>query len=166
MRYSSIAIWAALLVLAPAPAAEPDNAKLASQAHEILKAHCYRCHGQDGVFEGGMNYILDPAKLAGHKKIIPGKPDESRLFQRVSKGSMPPPDQTDRPSAADKEILKKWIAAGAPSMVSAAAPRSQITQSDLFRWMLDDLETMDRRARRFVRYFSLAHLYNQGLDDD
>ena len=32
--------------------------------------------------------------------------------------------------------------------------------------MRDDLEKLDRRSRRFARYFSLAHLYNLGLSAD
>src|SRR5262249_13045828 len=57
--------------------------------------------------------------------------------------------------------------AGAPVVHSGVdTNRTRIVQSDLQRWMLNDLETIDRRSRRFIRYFSLAHLYNQGLSDD
>src|SRR5207248_4777533 len=128
--------------------------------------NCYRCHGQDGVFEGGMNFILDTAKLAARKKIVPGKPDESPLYLRVVKGTMPPADEQPRPSVTDKAILKHWIEAGAPGTGAASASRTPITQADEYRAMLADLETMERRSRRFVRYFSLAHLYNLGLSDD
>jgi WD40 repeat protein/mono/diheme cytochrome c family protein len=165
MRSAIAAGFVGLFLVSTVGAAEPDHA-LAQKAQAVLKANCYRCHGQDGVFEGGMNFILDSAKLVSRKKIVPGKPEESRLFQRVLKGTMPPADQQPRPSDADKEILKQWIAAGAPTAIPADAPRTLVTQADLNRWMLDDLETLDRRARRFVRYFSLAHLYNQGLGDD
>ena len=37
----------------------PNPAALAKKAHDILKANCYRCHGQDGAVEGGFNYVLD-----------------------------------------------------------------------------------------------------------
>ena len=33
-------------------------------------------------------------------------------------------------------------------------------------WILADLEKIDRRARRFQRYFTLTHLYNAGSTDD
>src|SRR5947208_2154921 len=98
-----------------AVAVEPDKAELARKAEAVLRANCYRCHGQDGVFEGGMSYILDTAKLIARHKIVRGKPDESPLLQRVLKDKMPPADETPRPSAADKELLKRWIAAGAPT---------------------------------------------------
>ncbi len=147
-------------------AAEPDRPELAQKAQAILRANCYECHGQDGVFEGGMNYILDAAKLIARKKVVPGKPEESKLYRRVVKGTMPPAEHQPRPSAADKEILKQWIAAGALPVHVAADARTVLTQADQFRWMLKDLEQFDRRSRRFIRYFSLAHLYNQGLSDD
>src|SRR5437762_11061008 len=102
MRKSIIAVLALLLAVSTLGAAEPDKGELARKAQDVLKANCYRCHGQDGVFEGGMNFILDPAKLIATKKIVPGKPDESKLYLRVTKGTMPPADQTPRPSDADK----------------------------------------------------------------
>lgn len=148
-------------------AAEPDKPELARKAEAILRANCYQCHGQDGVFEGGMNYILDATKMIARKKIVPGKPEESKLYLRVAKGTMPPADHEPRPSTAEKELLRQWIAAGAPAAHdNADSTRTIITQADLFGWMLKDLETFDRRSRRFIRYFSLAHLYNQGLSDD
>lgn len=165
MRCARAAV-ALVLLTAPAAAQTPDPADAARKAHDVLKANCYRCHGQDGVFEGGMNFVLDPAKLIARKKVVPGKPDESPLLLRVLKGTMPPPDVQPRPSDADKLALRKWIEAGAPAVPSTSAPRSTIAAADLNRWMLADLEATDRRARRFVRYFSLAHLYNQGLSDD
>lgn len=145
--------------------AQPKDAGLAAKAQAVLKANCYRCHGQDGVFEGGMNYILDPAKLAARKKIVPGKPAESPLWIRIEKGAMPPAGEEPRPSAADKQILKEWIAAGAPPAAPAVA-RTAIDAAAVSRWILADLDSVDRRSRRFVRYFSLVNLYNQGLSDD
>jgi WD40 repeat protein len=155
------------ILIASAGAAEPDRPALAAKAQAVLKANCYRCHGQDGVFEGGMNFILDPGKLIATKKIVPEKPEESKLYQRVVKGTMPPADEQPRPNDADKAVLKEWIAAGAPVVHAGVdTSRSRITDADLQRWMLDDLEHLERRSRRFVRYFSIAHLYNQGLSDD
>ena len=39
----------ALLALPAAAAAQPDPAALAGRAQAVLKAHCYRCHGQGGT---------------------------------------------------------------------------------------------------------------------
>ncbi len=105
----------------PALAAEPNP--LAKKAQDVLKAHCYRCHGDEGNVEGGMNYIIDLERLVARKKVVPGKPDQSPLFKRVAAGTMPPPDVKDRLSDADKAALKAWIDAGAPPLVAGPEAR-------------------------------------------
>ncbi len=154
----------ALIAFAP-PAGAADDAKLlAQQAQTVLKTHCYRCHGQDGSIEGSMNYVTDLGKLVARKKIVPNDLKGSRLFRRVDEGTMPPPDEHPRPGAAEVAVLKKWIEAGAPT--GDVAVRTATTQADVYAAVLADLETMDRRARRFQRYFTLTHLYNAGLSDE
>ncbi|MDW8266024.1 MAG: c-type cytochrome domain-containing protein [Gemmataceae bacterium] len=145
-------------------AAEEPSA-LARKAQAILKTHCYRCHGQDGAVEGGVNYVLDLPRLVARRKVVPGKSAESPLYARVAAGEMPPPDEEPRPSEADIALLKKWIDAGAPPP-QAAPNRKPISEADVLAAILADVEGMDRRSRRFMRYFSLAHLYNAGLGDD
>lgn len=163
--------WALLLLLAggvaPRAAAAPDDDpdQLARQAQAVLKTHCYRCHGQDGTIEGGLNYVTDLGKLVARKKIIPGDPSGSRLFKRIEDGTMPPPDEKPRLTDADIATLKRWIAAGA-AVVANPTPRPRITTAEVYTAILADLEPMDRRARRFQRYFSLAHLANAGLTED
>ena len=147
------------------PAIAADDAKLlAQQAQTVLKTHCYRCHGQEGSIEGSMNYVTDLGKLVARKKVVPNDLKGSRLFRRVDDGTMPPPDEQPRPSAAEVAVLKKWIEAGAPT--GDVAARTAITQGDVYAAVLADLETMDKRARRFQRYFTLTHLYNAGLSDE
>jgi WD40 repeat protein/mono/diheme cytochrome c family protein len=145
--------------------ADDDPKQLASQAQGVFKTHCYRCHGQDGAVEGGMNYITDLAKLVARKKVVPGDPAASRLFKRIDDGTMPPPGEKPRLSEGEVAIVKRWIAAGA-SIADVAPTRTTISSSDVYAAILADLEPMDRRARRFQRYFSLAHLHNAGLSDE
>src|SRR5579872_984207 len=80
--------------------AQPDRQDLASKALEVLKTNCYRCHGQDGANEGGLNYILDQQKLIYRKKVIPGDPGKSRLLKRLTSEDdpMPPAGEKIRPS--------------------------------------------------------------------
>ena len=146
--------------------AEENPRRVAARAHSILKQYCYRCHGQDGSLEGGMNYILDRDKLLSRKKVIPGNPRTSPLYKRVAAGKMPPPDVTHRPSAADVAVLKQWIEEGAVSALPPLPARSLLAETTVFALVRDDLEKLDRRSRRFARYFSLAPLYNLGLSND
>ena len=165
MRCTLLAFFALLALGTASPAfAADDDKKLAQQAQTVLKTHCYRCHGQDGSIEGSMNYVTDLAKLVARKKVVPNDLKGSRLFRRVDEGTMPPPDENPRPSAAEIVVLKKWIEAGSPT--GEVIAHTAITQADVYAAILADLETMDKRARRFQRYFSLSHLSNAGLSDE
>ncbi len=164
MPAKTFALAAGLLLVYALPAAA-DDAALAAKAHAVLKASCHRCHGQDGSVEGAMNFVLDLGKLADRKKVVAGNAAGSRLFRRMADGSMPPPDEHPRPSAADLAAVREWIDAGAPGAI-AVTPRKPITAADVQALILADLDRFDRRARRFQRYFSLAHLHNAGVSAD
>ncbi|HVS36188.1 MAG TPA: c-type cytochrome domain-containing protein [Gemmataceae bacterium] len=141
------------------------DTELAAKAVGVLTVNCHRCHGQDGAAEGGMNFILDPAKLVARKKIVPGQPDQSPLFKKLSTGKMPPPGETPRPSEADVAVVKQWIEAGAlpPTPV---AQRPITTDADVFKRILADLDRQDRHSRRFLRYLSLAPIADAGAGED
>ncbi len=153
------------LAASPVWASGPEGPTLAQKAQAVLKANCHRCHGQDGSVEGGMNYVLDLPRLVDRKKVLPGHADTSPLFRRVAAGKMPPPGEGPRPGAADVAVLRQWIDAGAPSPSTAAA-RPFLSDAEMYARILADLERLDRRSRRFARYFTLTNLANAGLGDD
>jgi hypothetical protein len=154
----------------PVQPAVKDNAPggLPQKAQAILRAHCYRCHGRDGENEGGLNYVLDLHTLVSRNKVVPGKPDDSLLFQRITadRRPMPPRSETPRPSEADIATLKQWIAAGAPALDSGEEDRDFITDAEILKFIHDDLQKLEERKRRFTRYFTITHLYNAGRSDD
>ncbi|MFO0801788.1 MAG: WD40 repeat domain-containing protein [Gemmataceae bacterium] len=157
---------APLLLLAfVSPASADQKLELADQAKVVFKTHCYRCHGQNGTIEGGVNYIGDLSKLVVRKKVLPGDAAGSRLYKRMDEGTMPPPEENPRPSAAELAIIKKWIDAGAPG-ADAAASKPPVSNGDALEAVIADLEKIDRRSRRFQRYFTLNHLHNAGLSDE
>jgi WD40 repeat protein len=153
-----------VLCLGPSGVCAGDDS-LSAKALAVLQTHCHRCHGKDGAIEGGMNFILDRDKLIARGKILAGKPNDSPLFRRVASGKMPPAGEQPRPSAAEVALLRQWIGAGAPAAVPAA-PHPLWTEETLDEWMLADLDRMDRRARRFARFFSLVPLANAGAGPD
>jgi mono/diheme cytochrome c family protein len=151
---------------APDASAQDDKTALARKAQEILKTSCYRCHGEDGAVEGGFNYALDFKQLVAKKKVVPGKPDESRLLKRVVKGDMPPEEEKPRPSEQDIATLKDWIAAGVPDYQPAITERPFVPADAILKTIHDDLQKLDASGRRFARYFTLTHLYNAKLSED
>ncbi len=145
---------------------EFDPETIARQAREILTTNCHRCHGQNGAVEGGFNYLLDRDRLVARKKIVPGQPEKSPLLQRIQDGEMPPEDEKPRPTAEDIARLRRWIAAGAPAFAPSAASPSFIAPTEVVRAIEADLQSHHERDRRFMRYFTLTHLFNAGLSAD
>lgn len=107
-----------LAVLATAAGAEgPDFAK---EIAPILEASCVKCHCEAKV-KGKLRMDTKEMALKGGKEtklIVAGKPDDSALIKVLlldpaEDEAMPPEGKAPRPDAAQIELLKKWIAAGA-----------------------------------------------------
>src|SRR5262245_15536241 len=109
-----LALLGGLLLPGSLPAAAPPTrADLAARAHAVLRTHCAGCHagGSKARSQGGLDYMLDRDRLVGRGQVVPGKSDDSPLFQRVRDGEMPPPRKGTHPvfTAADGAVLKRWI---------------------------------------------------------
>jgi hypothetical protein len=138
---------------------------LAVQAEKVLRTHCYRCHGQDGVAEGGFNFVLRRERLVSDNKYIkPSQPGESYLLSRITDEEMPPAGES-RPSKDEIDILRRWIVAGAPDF-ALPLDRKFLSNADLVSFIRKDLEEVPSRLRQHTRYFTLVNLYNAGFSDD
>jgi len=110
-----------LIGLASSYASEtaPD---FATEIRPILSKHCFSCHGPDDKGRKG-KLRLDQRDAAigtgksGAFAIVPGKPAASAVVERIfatDHDELMPPTQAKKPlTAADKDRLKRWIAAGA-----------------------------------------------------
>ncbi|HYT89974.1 MAG TPA: c-type cytochrome domain-containing protein, partial [Gemmataceae bacterium] len=153
-------------LLPPIALAQPAKAPSpAVKAQAILKVYCHRCHGENGSAKGKFSYVLDRDKLIARGKIVPGNATESELYQRVQSGEMPPSGKNPRPSKDDIATLREWIEAGASALETAVARREFLPESAVQRLILADLQAVEPRHRQFVRYFTLAHLANEGLPE-
>jgi serine/threonine-protein kinase len=145
----------------------------------VLKQYCCSCHQGDGSEGGGFDALVHQTLVApreGDKSyVIPGKPAESLLFQRMAlrrggKGDMPPQSvpEAERPTDAAKAVVKAWIEAGAPAFPARAPARAFLPLAGVLAEVRDDLHRADREARSYLRYFTLHHLYNNPkvLDED
>jgi WD40 repeat protein len=138
-----------------------DTSPLAVNARAVLAAYCANCHA-GGKTKGGFGYTLDRERLVARQKVVPGKPDESELYDLVRKGEMPPAGTARRPTPADVEGLKQWIEAGAPDW--QPAPAHDFVRDDaVLRLALDDVRSLPERQRHFVRYVTFTHLANAGI---
>ena len=134
MRALRCCLWAVLACatvgLAGAPAAGQAGAVGARridftyQIRPLLSDRCFRCHGPDAGkrkaklrldTREGMLRKLDDAK--GWAVVKPRDPDKSELIRRIftdfEDDRMPPPESHLALSAAEKELLKRWVVEGA-----------------------------------------------------
>jgi hypothetical protein len=91
----------------------------------ILSDKCFKCHGPDaGHREAGLRLDIADSAFAPLREtpnafaIVPGKPDESELYRRISSVDpdyiMPTPDShLGALSPEEIALFKKWIAQGA-----------------------------------------------------
>jgi mono/diheme cytochrome c family protein len=127
--------------------AEPPARDLGTEVRSVFTAKCTGCHGPDlPKPKGRFGYVLDLRRVAENPEmVIPGRPDESELWALVRHGDMPPANSPGGLlSAAEKETIRDWIAAGAPAAVREAArtsgpvgagSRVESTTSRTFRWL-------------------------------
>jgi hypothetical protein len=108
----TIAAVAALLSAAPVVAQEPDFNR---EVRPILAGKCFKCHGPDEkARKGDLRLDSRPDAAAA---LNPWKADDSELVKRVHSADagevMPPPAVKNPLTDREKDVLKRWIAAGA-----------------------------------------------------
>jgi hypothetical protein len=133
-------------LLAPAAARAGDAAVKVDfnrQIRPILSESCYQCHGPDqnkrkaklrlDVREG----LFRSAE--GITVVVPGKPDESELVERISSDDpelrMPPAKSGSRLSPDQVKLITRWVAEGAEwkghwAYLSPVRPRAPEMKSD------------------------------------
>lgn len=87
----------------------------------ILSDKCFACHGPDKNHRKADLRLDTEAGLRGTADapgtVIPGKPDESELFLRVTSDDaelkMPPPKQGKELNSREINLIKRWISQGA-----------------------------------------------------
>lgn len=96
--------------------AETGKVSYNFEVRPILAAKCFSCHGSDPRNRKG-DLRLDTFEDATASAIKPGHPAESELMKRVLTQDpddvMPPPEKHQDLTAAQKEVLARWIAEGA-----------------------------------------------------
>ncbi|MST94025.1 MAG: DUF1553 domain-containing protein [Pedosphaera sp.] len=161
-----LAMAGGMITLAGAAPAGRDS--LEGRALAVLEKNCLECHGGK-LTRSGFDLSSRESLLRGGESaqtpIVSGQPAESLLFGKVSHTAEPPmPYKRPKLSGADIELLRKWIAAGAPY----AQPL--LTEKDKVHWSLRPLVKPEppkvkesKWARTPVDRFVLAKLEEKGL---
>lgn len=162
----------------PALALQADDAALqarpdtfAKTVGPLLIAKCVGCHsGSDS--KAGLDLTRLEKLLAGGESgaaLVPGKPDQSLIWQRVAADEMPPKHPL---TAAEKSVLQQWIQDGAAWSGGALDPLKVSTdqRAGYDWWSLQPLTkptlpTVRDTARLLqpIDLFVQAHLEARGL---
>jgi Protein of unknown function (DUF1553)/Protein of unknown function (DUF1549)/Planctomycete cytochrome C len=118
-RFAAIALSAGLCSTFSSSAARKLDFN--SDIRPLLSDRCFACHGPDAKKVKG-NLRLDQPESAtkaaksGKIAVVSGQPSESELVRRILSSDpeelMPPPETHKPLTAADKEVLKRWIQEG------------------------------------------------------
>lgn len=113
---------AAVLVSSLVTAAEPNGTQVTErEVRPIFQVRCFVCHGKRKQ-EGGLDLRTQASRLKGGESgpaLVPGKPDEILLIQKIESNAMPPPElqreySIRSPTEAELKSLRSWIATGCP----------------------------------------------------
>jgi hypothetical protein len=100
----------------PAPAA-PPRVDYNFQIRPLLADRCFTCHGPDEKKRKAKLRLDDPAVALARRAVVPGKPDESALVQRITAQDpaerMPPSKSNLTLSREEIDLLRRWVAEGA-----------------------------------------------------
>ena len=107
------------LLLTPAAEAGPEvRTSFGRDVRPILSENCFSCHGQDPNRRKADLRLDTLEGQRGGDAVVPGKPDESELVRRILSDDpderMPPPKSNRHLSPAQKDLLRRWVAEGAP----------------------------------------------------
>jgi hypothetical protein len=156
---------------------EPQKAKRAIDQHDVLPIvllRCTTCHGPR-IKEGELDLRTRAAMVKGGQNgpaLVPGEPDASPMIQRIESEACPPSKLllkffVKRPPPAEVQVLREWIAAGAPEVdvapdVATNEPDPLVTDEDRQHWAFQP--PVAASGVDSIDEFVLNELKENGLD--
>ena len=121
MRHFTFSLLAAIAAM-PSIAFAQEPPDFDRDIRPILADNCYNCHGPDPeTREAELRLDTREGLFSTHDGlaiVAPGRASDSELIRRVTSDDeftrMPPPDSNRTLSEKQAELLKSWVAAGAP----------------------------------------------------
>ncbi|MFN7805993.1 MAG: PSD1 and planctomycete cytochrome C domain-containing protein [Planctomycetaceae bacterium] len=138
---------------------------------KILERHCVRCHGEET--KGGLSLETRALALRGGEAgtvIEPGDAAASQLYEVISGDEPTMPKGAPALAKTDVEIIRRWIAGGAPWPETRSLRNRQFEGESW--WSLEALrpvtvpqvdEALSTRVRNPVDAFIFARLTKEGL---
>lgn len=118
--------------MAAAATPQAPEVNFADHIKPIFQQRCMRCHNDDAR-KSGLSLSTIATVLEGGSSgpvVQAGQPDASRLFRLISGQEEPKmPPSGDPLSPEELELVKKWIALGAPADANAKVMASSSSES-------------------------------------
>ena len=118
-----------LVSWASAPVEAGETLTFEKDVRPIFKAYCLDCHGGGEALKGHLDLRLKRFAERGGDSgpaVVPGRPDESLLVERLKDGEMPPGEKKVPPEQI--AVIERWIAGGAltqPKRARTPRPRDR-----------------------------------------
>lgn len=157
MKYRSIVVG--LVALAQGWTAPAGAADFQQDILPLLADRCFACHGPDAAQrKAGLRLDLEDGAIK--EVVVAGDPDASALLHRITTDDpddrMPPPESDQKPiTPAEAELIRAWIADGAPwaGHWAFTAPRAvELPVVAHENW-----------PRNMIDHFMLARMEGEGL---
>ncbi|MEX2262208.1 MAG: PSD1 and planctomycete cytochrome C domain-containing protein [Bryobacteraceae bacterium] len=140
LRSALAALTLAASVLASSSLAADAPVSFSKDIQPILQNNCLKCHGA-AVQLAKLDLRTRESAMKGGEHgavIVPGKPEESKLYRMVSGHEKPTMPMDGKLSAEQIAAIQRWIAAGAPfegeikaSAEDAAAQLAKLEETEI-----------------------------------
>lgn len=149
----------AVVIFFLATTACAQDIDFARDIRPILNAKCSECHG--GVTaSGSLSFVYEDRVInyeadTGEVVVVPGKPDESELFRRITSDDedeiMPQPDAHPPLTKTEIDLIRQWILQGAKwsghwayeqpkSKLAANSKFDSLAKNEIDRYLFSRLE--------------------------
>ena len=130
LAWPRVAFCVCIVVCGQCAAADDDRPiSFQVQVLPVLKRNCLKCHGVSKK-EGKLQLHSAVRIWKGGESgptVVPSNPEQSLLWTRVSKDEMPPEHPLTDP---EKQILRDWIAQGAPGLPTDDVDAESMSQDE------------------------------------
>ena len=177
----AVAVACGSIALAQAEEVAVPADPIAKAAFDALDKHCARCHQvgkldptktKDERPRKDFGFVLQLDKLAADPHyIIPGNPNESRLFKNLSKDGEMPYDVrmegSPLPDISPAEVgaIATWIQSLGVKTAAACANHQFVGHEDVIDLIAGDLRRLSSARRKTTRYLTLTHMKNACIDE-
>lgn len=119
------------------PVTAETDVRFETSVRPILKTHCWQCHGEEDPVKGGLDARLARWLRDGGDSgpaVVPHRPQESLLIERIATGEMPPGAKTL--TARELATLTQWVEQGAKTLRPEpdAIAREALTPEEESHW--------------------------------